>query len=287
MKKFVFCECGSGKPKDDCCAPQIRVQMKHFSGLDERKEFIKKIEISSQFNLRYRGLFAFYIDDLIEYKQERPTSHSRNEFLTILGKYLTEYLEDDCPSSWINCEPTFWEELLFSFYPFRIKITPKEKEVEQFLVELKKFTRKLDKKYGSSFKPLVDKIIEESSEELIKCEHLLNRLFIDQYPRIHHKDWNPQLEIKKHHQKLDKCHETIESVFEVTNLNGPIIVVSTLDTNLSYFIKGLPYEMISVGDLFSGGIGKKKDEWIWTWILTQSVFPPRAKKFFSQVMITI
>ncbi|MFB7305091.1 hypothetical protein [Heyndrickxia sporothermodurans] len=45
--------------------------------------------------------------------------------------------------------------------------------------------------------------------------------------------------------------------------------------------------MISVGDIISGGIGKKKGEWIWTWILTQSVFPPRAKKFFSQVMITM
>ncbi|MFC9574856.1 hypothetical protein ACFTQ8_17535, partial [Heyndrickxia sporothermodurans] len=56
---------------------------------------------------------------------------------------------------------------------------------------------------------------------------------------------------------------------------------------IRYFIKGLPYEMISVGDIISGGIGKKKGEWIWTWILTQSVFPPRAKKFFSQVMITM
>ena len=62
-------------------------------------------------------------------------------FLYVLGKYLTEYLEDDCPSSWETCQPSFWDEFIFSFYPFHIHVTPNEKEVERFLSEFSTYRR--------------------------------------------------------------------------------------------------------------------------------------------------
>jgi hypothetical protein len=285
MKKLVLCECGSKKAKDECCPTEKRVFFQPFSNQNEHKEFLSKIKVSSQFGLRYRGLLEFYGDHLIAYKLENPTSKSRNEFLTVLGKYLTDYLEDDCPSSWEECQPTFWEEFLLSFYPFLMKVTPKEREVETFLSELKKFTHWLDRKVGGSRYELIEKYIEESSTELKKCEHLLNRLYLHKFPLLHHDDWDPQMDFMIDLHDSEKFQEAKLIIFEVRNLNGSIVVITDIDSNLTYNIKGLPSEIIIPGMIISGGIARKNGDWIWTWYHPESVFPLRAKKFLKNVKL--
>lgn len=285
MKKQVLCNCGSGKVMDDCCTVNTRVWFQPFSNPNEHKKVLSKIKISSQFGMRYRGLFEFYGDDLITYKLEYPNSKPRNEFLSVFAKYLTEYLEDDCPSSWEECQPLFWEEFLFSFYPFHIKLTPKEKEVEKFLSELKKFIRWLDRRVGSSCYELIEKYIEESFTELKDCEYLINRLYLQTFPRIHHDDWDPQMDFINNCYQLEECKEKLLSIFEVKNLNGPIVVVTALDSNRSYYIKGLPYELITPGIIISGTIGRKNGEWFWTWNQPESVFPERSKKYLKNVSL--
>ena len=158
---------------------------------------MQKLHIGSQFDFRHRGLFEFYGDDLIAYKLEKPKSASRNGFLTIFGKYFTDYL-DACPSSWEKIDENFWEELLFMYFPFHIKITTEKREVEKFLFELKKFTRWLDKRIGSQWTLFITKLIEQSSAELKYCEHLINILYLQHYPRFHQDDWDYKQEIENH-----------------------------------------------------------------------------------------
>ena len=143
--------------------------------------------------MRYRGLLEFYENDLITYKLENPKSKARNQFLELLAKYFTVYLEEDCPTSWEDCQPPFWEEFLFTFYPFHLKVTPDEKEVEQFVLELKKFVRWINRNDKSSDYEYIDKYVKEALIDLKECEHLINRLYLHTFPRIHHADWDPQL----------------------------------------------------------------------------------------------
>lgn len=285
MKKLVLCKCGSGKAVDECCSKETRVWLQPFTNPDEHKEFLQKVKISSQFGLRYRGLLEFYGNDLIAYKLENPSSKPRNEFLEVLAMYFTVFLEADCPESWKECQPSFWEEFIFTFYPFHIKITPKEKEVEKFLSELKKFIRWLDRRVGSSWYKLIETYIEESSTELKKCEQIINRLYLHTFPRIHHDDWDFNMEFLLNTQQIEECKEAEMNIFEVENLNGPIVVVTSLDTNMTYYIKGLPYEIIMPGTLLSGTIGRKSGDWLWIWNQPESVFPPRARKYLENVKL--
>lgn len=287
MKKTILCECGSDKTKDGCCAPKVKVWGQPFSNPNEYKEILSKIQISSQFGLRYRGLFDFYGDDLIAYKLENFTSQSRNKYLYVLGRYLTEYLEDDCPSSWKECQPSFWEEFIFSFYPLMMQVTPKEKEVEQFLSELKKFISWIDRRFGTSWYTVIEKYIEESQTNLKECEYLLNRLYLHTFPLIHDEDWDPHMNFINSFPNIDEQDEVKLSIFEVKNFNGTIVVVTAMDTDLSYFIKGLPIDFLTPGTIISGGISRKKRDWIWNWNHPESVFPQRAKKYLKHVKLGV
>jgi len=79
--------------------------------------------------------------------------------------------------------------------------------------------------------------------------------------------------------------ETLLTIYEVKNLNGRIVVVTALDSGLSYYIRGLPYEAITPGTILSGSIGRKNGDWFWTWNYPESVFPQRAKKYLENVSL--
>lgn len=167
--------------------------------------------------------------------------------------------------------------------PLLMQVNPTEQEVEQFLSELKQFVRWLDRKVGTSWYILIENYLEESYTSLKECEYLLNRLYLHTFPLIHDKDWNPHLDFIHYFQNIEEHNETKLSIFEVKNFNGPIVVVTAIDTNLSYFIKGLPFEILSLGTIISGTISRKKGDWIWNWNHPESVFPQRAKKYLKNV----
>lgn len=284
MKKQVVCECGSGKIKDDCCAPNIRVFSQVFSDPSEHKEMLTKLQISSAFNLRYRGLVEFYGDDLIAYKLENTKSLSRNNFLHILGKYLSVYLEDSCPTSWKDCHPAFWEELILTYFPHLMKITPKEKEVEQFLSELKTFVHWLDCRVGCSWHPIILTYVNEYHSTLKDSEFVLNRLFLNSYPFIHDEKPNSPIDVSDFfHVTEDDVEEMKLSIFEVQNISGSIVVATELHKDYSYLIKGLPNETLSPGIIINGCISRRKQDWIWNWDFPEGVFPPKAKKYLKHI----
>lgn len=259
--------------------PQIRIWSKPISDSKEQMEILEKVKISSQFGMRKRGLFEFYGDELIAYKREKPKCSNRNKFLHFLSTYFTEYLEDNCPTSWQECHSLFWEEFLFAFYPTQLTITPNEKEVETFLFELKKFTRWLDRKIGTSSYKLINQFIAESKDDLLECEYLLNQLLIHAYPEIfenkRHVEFSDLYKLKdvpdyENYKKL---------IFEIKEINNELVIASDIYTNINYLIEGMPPQILSPSILIYGVIGQNNGELIWTWQYPEHVMPLRTKKF--------
>ncbi|TXC78734.1 hypothetical protein FS935_22395 [Metabacillus litoralis] len=284
MKKLFLCYCGSGVALDECCSNRDdNFMFKSFNTSDEHKHLLRNLTMSSEFGLPYRGLIQFYANDLVSYKLANPRSKSQNEFLEIISLYFTIFLQNDCPSSWLNCNSEFWEEFIFSFYPLHIKVTSKEKEVKKFAVELKKFTHWLDCRYGSSFYQLINTFLTESVIELKICEKILNKLYLHTFPEIHQEDWDFTKEFFLNSLSLDKCKEKETIIFEVKAINGPIVTITTLTTYKTYYIKNMPYEIIVPGTLLSGKIGKKEGDWFWIWNQPESVFPPRGRDYIKNI----
>ncbi|WP_458413232.1 hypothetical protein ACNQFZ_21035 [Schinkia sp. CFF1] len=270
----------AGKMSSEDCyrpSPELRIWSIPFSNPNERIEILEKVSTSSQFGMRYRGLFEFYGDDLITYKREKPKCPLRNKFLQILSSYFTDYLEDDSPASWPGCQASFWEELIFVFFMLQIQVTNKEKEVETFLPELKKFTRWIDKRAGTNTHPLINKLIEKTKSELIICERLINHLYYKAYHELSKDYTDPQKEINSTHNQ--EYNEVKDTLFEISEINGEIAIASELFTNKKYLLNGLPNQMISPGTLIHGTIGKKYGHLVWNWLLPENVFPQRAKKY--------
>lgn len=149
---------------------------KTFKSPKERQDFLMNLAIAAQFNLRNRGLVEYYGKDLISYKKDNPSDATRNEFLRLLSRFMTHHLEDNCPPSWRECTPSFWEQFIFTCIPHYIKITSHENQIETFLNELKKFISWLDKRARTSFYQVVSRMAEEAEPELKSCESLLNHL---------------------------------------------------------------------------------------------------------------
>ncbi len=283
MQNTAFCTCGSGLVKENCCQgkPEVRVTLQPFSDPGEKQVFLEKLQISSQFDMRYRGLVDFYGDDLIAYKQERRSIEQVNEFLRIFAKHLTDNLEEDCPTSWKECPPSFLEELIFGHYPHHMKITTKQNDSEIFLLQLKRFFRWLDQRVGTSWYDLVDKYAEEAAPELKRCEQLLNHLFLCEFPRIHHNDWNVTEDIATLEINLNKCSESVHSVFQITEVYEEIITANDIDSGRTYQITGIPCNMVTPGILINGIIGKKREDFYWTWLNTEGVYPSKAIDYFK------
>jgi hypothetical protein len=70
----------------------------------------------------------------------------------------------------LGCQPSFREELIFTFYPHCMKNSPDEKYTENFLSGLLKFVRWLDKRYCTAWYPLVkDYFLSANSELKAQC----------------------------------------------------------------------------------------------------------------------
>ncbi|MCM3766425.1 hypothetical protein [Neobacillus niacini] len=265
--------------------PEVRMRVHHFANPEERQQILMDLAISSQFQMRYRGLFEYYGKDFIAYKREKPSDKNRNEFLRVMSMYMANYLEDDCPPSWKLCQASFWEDFIYSFYPDHIKFSPNQKSVENFLDQLKKFVRWLDKRSGTSWYSTVEPYTSEAFPDLKICEKVLYRLVLHHFPRIHHADWNFQKDVERINQEFIQCTEEVESRFKVTTIIGTTVVVSELKTNCTYYVKDLPSDLLAPGFTLSGVIGKKSGEQTWNWYITVGIHPPKGRKLDYAISI--
>jgi hypothetical protein len=104
-------------------------------------------------------------------------------------------------------------------------ISPDEKSTENFLGQLLRFVRWLDKKNGTSHYPIVENYALNAVSELKTCERLLNALFIIHYPRIFHDDWDFEADQERMMQNLDECVDKRSDLFEVTSIDDDSVVV--------------------------------------------------------------
>ncbi|MFC4803170.1 hypothetical protein ACFPA1_27995 [Neobacillus sp. GCM10023253] len=281
MKKQSLCPCGSGKPQEKCCGNklQMNVFIQPFTNPEEREEFLKNMAMGSQFHFRQRGHFFYYGKDILSYKREQPANKLRNEFLEVFSSFMTDTLEDTCPPSWKECDSSFWEELIFTHFLHCMKITPQEKETEKFLMQLKNFVRWLDRRVGTSWYGLVNQYANEARSDLKICEHLLNYLFLCDFPQLHQSDFNLELALQKVEYKFDQFAERKDSLFEVTSRIEDTIVLTESNTNRTYYIKGIPRHLIKAGLIMNGSIGRKKGEKVWEWYHTEGIYPNRGRKY--------
>lgn len=261
--------------------PQVRVKTIPIKDEKERQQIFLDLATSSEFDMRHRGIFEYYGKDLIAYKREKLSDQERNEFLRIFSKFMTDCLEDNCPSSWKNCQPTFWEELILTFYPHTMNISPDEKSTENFLGQLLRFVRWLDKRNGTSHYPIVENYALNAVSELKTCERLLNALFIIHYPHIFHDDWDFEADHERMMQKLDECVDKRSDLFEVTSIEDDSIVLTKFNSKKSYRVDGMPSELMIPGMLLMGMLGKHHRSQHWSWILTEGVYPPCGKRFIT------
>ncbi|SHG88884.1 hypothetical protein [Ornithinibacillus halophilus] len=262
---------------------EIRSFVKIFSRPDEHKEVLEMIQIGAEFNMPNRAIMEFYGRDLIAYKRRYKSNEQVNHFLHILSHYMKEYYDKDCPKSWKECQPSFWEELLITYLPTIIKISVNQIETRQFLFQLKKFVRWLDKTTGSSWYEKVSADIEEYKMELIACEATLNDVFQSMYPKIHDSDWDPRKDIHTIINRMEECTDTFHSLFEVLEINGEVITVCDNELKLPFHILGFPTAHLQIGMMLCGMIGKESGDNYWTWYITDGIYPHKAGEFIQMV----
>ncbi len=265
--------------------PQVSVRAIPINSPKERQDIFRDLATSSEFDMRYRGVFEYYGKDLLIYKRLEPSDEARNEFLRILAKFMTECLEDNCPSSWKQCQPAFWEELIFAYFPHVMRISPDNKETENFISQLLKFIRWLDKQAGTSWYSLVEEYSLIAFPDLQKCEKLLNLIFLRDFPRIHHEDFNPRKNIEKLTKAYKQFPHKLDSLFEVTSITHDSIVLTEFGTKFTYCIQGLPDTLIQPGMIFNGILVKRNDELFWHWYLTDGIYPQRGKRYIDLVFV--
>ncbi|WP_419954419.1 hypothetical protein ACN6MT_00770 [Neobacillus niacini] len=259
--------------------PEINAWAIPMTTPQERKSVFMDLATSSEFGMRNRGLVFYYGKDLIAYKREKPSDENRNEFLRVLSKFMTDCLEDDCPSSWDLCGSSFWEKLIYYFYPQNISISPAMKEAANFLIQLKKFVQWLDKRVGTHYYPAIEISTSEAALHLQSCEKLLNVLFFKHFPKAYSPDWNPEQDIEN--LTLNGAHfvNTQEGVFEVTSKIEDTCVLTDLGSHKSYYVKDLPTVNVELGMILSGVIGRRKGDKHWHWYISVAVNPPQAKNY--------
>jgi hypothetical protein len=245
----------------------------------ERKNVFMDLAISSEFGMRNRGLVFYYGKDLIAYKRERPSDQNRNEFLRILSKFMTDCLEDDCPSSWKLCGSSFWEKFIYYFFPQNISISPTIKETDNFLLQLKIFVRWLDNRVGTQYYPIIETYTTEAAPYLKSCEHLLNFLFLKHFPKAYSDNWNPEQDIEQLTLSGTQYVNTIEGVFEVTSKIEDTFVLNDWGSHHTYYVKDLPSNCVELGMILSGVIGRRKGEKHWNWYITVAINPQQAKNY--------
>jgi hypothetical protein len=261
--------------------PQMKVLMKHFENSKEREDLLKNMRISTEFDMRHRGHFLYYGQDFIDYKLIRPYDKDRNEFLRILSNFMTTVLEDDCPPSWKKCKRPFWEELIFTQFPHVMRITPDQKQVETFLSQLRMFIQWLDKRVGTTWFSVVDKYSKEAISDLKVCEQVLNTIFLRDFPQLHQKGFNPEQQIEITNQSFKQCTKRWDSLFEVKSIIDQITVLKEFNTNITYYVKGLPTHLIVPELIMSGIIGRKSGTLLWEWFQTEGIYPQKGRKYLK------
>jgi hypothetical protein len=273
----------SGNTKDICDEkkPQVNVLIKHFKNPKEHEEMVKNLQIGTEFEMRSRGHYLFYGKDMIAYKLERPYDQNRNEFLRIISNFMSNVLEDTCPSSWKKCKRPFWEELIFTHLPHVIRITPDQKQIETFLYQLKMFIQWLDKRVGTTWFTVVDKYSKEAVSDLKVCEQVLNALFLRDFPQIHVKGFSPVQTAEIIEQNFMECTKHLNSLFEVTSLIDQITVLTEFNTNKTFYVKCLPTHLIVPGLIMNGAIGRKSGTLLWEWYQTEGIYPQKGRKYLK------
>ncbi|RWR04054.1 hypothetical protein QNH23_14550 [Siminovitchia fortis] len=259
--------------------PEVKVFKHSFASPEEYQEFLCDLQVSSQFKMRYRGLYQYYGKDLIAFKREKPRCMIRNEFLQVFSSYMTDYLEDHCPPSWNDCHPPFWEELIFAHFPHHFKVTEEEKEVENFLSELNKFVKRIDKNAGTRWTQEVRTYSDEALIDLKICERLLNRLFLKQYPDFHKEGWDFKKDFDRIEHLLYHFNRSFHTLFQVIDIIDETVILEKLDDGRIFHTRGLPVNIIKPDLLFFGTIGQNSGQFSWRWLLTEGIYPERAKPF--------
>lgn len=276
MKSFSF----HTNHRERSKSPETRIKLIPLTGTQSRSEILKKIEISSQFNMRYRGLFEYYGDDLIAYKKENPTDFFRNEFLRTFSSYLTDYLEDNMPTSWHKCKKSFIELLLYIHLPNALKISKESDSIQYFISEFKKFSIWLDHREKTTWTKMLTPY-EQTINELQLCEKLLNRLYLQMYPQFFESDWNYQEDLTKVSQRLEECKEVKDNFFQITNIDGNTVYLSNIHTNKQFQVNKIPVDEQFLGIILHGSIGRLEGQATWSLLLTAGVYPKRAKRYLT------
>jgi len=258
---------------------EVKTWMHEFKNQKEREEIIERLQLGLKFDMRYRALFQFYGKDLVDYKRKHLSSTQVNEFLKVFSNYLTTHLEDNCPPSWKDCQPSFWEEFIYAIIPHHMILSTKQNQSEIFLTQLKKFVRWLDQRSGCSWSKVVQKYAEESFTELNNCEKLLNALYLHTYPNLHHKKFDPVADSSKLDEQLQKYSDAHNSIFEVKKIFDEIITVIDINSKQTYQILNFPVKKLAPGILLDGVVAKNNDDFYWTWDFTMGVYPQKARKY--------
>ncbi|GAA0489430.1 hypothetical protein GCM10008986_14080 [Salinibacillus aidingensis] len=257
---------------------EVNAFVHKFSHPEERKKYLEMLKIGSAFDMRPRALFHYYGPDLIAYKKRFLSNPQVNYFLRLFSAYLTTHLEDDCPESWEECGPEFWEELITVYYPYYMKITIEQNQTEIFFTQLLKFAHWLDKRTGCSCYEIVKKCTEENWSELTSVESLLNDLLLYTFPNLYEEGWNTRAALEEITEQLRMCSSTVESLFEVRQVTETMIVLYDIAGDRTYQINNISKHM-SPGILIFGEIGRKARELYWILFFTQTVYPPKAKQY--------
>jgi hypothetical protein len=153
-------------------------------------------------------------------------------------------------------------------------------EVENFLVQLKKFIRWLDKRVGTHYYPIIEKYSTEAAPNLKSCEQLLNILFLKHFPQAYSPNWNPEKDIEELTLNGTQFLNSQEGVFEVTSKIEDTSVLTDLSSDHTYYVKDLPSDYVEIGMILSGVIGKRKGKNIGIGILALPLIHSRPKLIF-------
>ncbi|MGM8215352.1 hypothetical protein ACLIA0_07220 [Bacillaceae bacterium W0354] len=257
---------------------EVNAFMHEFKNEDDRTEMLEKLKIGSQFDMRYRSVFFYYGNDFIAYKRKHPSSNKVNEFLRVICAYMANYLENDCPPSWKDCDTSYWEELIYVIYPNYITLKKKQNDSKTFLTQLKRFVYWLDKEHQTSLYPTLETLTNKALPALIECENLTNRLFLHAFPDKHHKYWDPARALFKL-QEGEENDQTYTGFFEVMDFDNNVLTVNDLVTGLSYSITNFPIINISRNVLLNGIISKNNNDFFWSWHCPIGVYPSEASQF--------
>lgn len=276
MKSFSFHTNHRRRTK----SPETKIKLIPLSGTQTRSEILKKIEISSQFNMRYRGLFEYYGDDLIAYKKENPTDYFRNEFLRAFSSYLTDYLEDNMPASWDKCQKSFIELLLYIHLPNSIKISYEHNSIQYFISEFKKFSIWLDQREKTAWTSILTPY-NETIHELQLCEELLNRLYLQMYPQFFEANWDYEKDLTRVSKVFEECQHIEDNFFQIIKIEKNTVLLSNIYTNKQFQISDIPVDNRFLGIILHGSIGRLEGQTTWSLLLVAGLYPKGAKRYLT------